>query len=121
MYQTGLYSLLNDIIEDHPTFAFPVSHIQPELLSLYLKQTQFDEICANILIKLNRKYRSKVISHTFFLLLDKFFPAQLSVIDELEPSVYQDKIEEFIEFLSRIRITRISLDSPDGLLMKEMN
>jgi hypothetical protein len=118
--RTGIFTLLNEIIKDHTTYSFPVNSIQRDLTTLYFNQNNFDNICASITLKLKRKH-GKLITHIFFLCLDRTFPNELSSIETLDPNLYFDKIEDFIELLGRIRITRIPKDSPDGLMMAEMN
>lgn len=120
MSQTALFSLLEDVVKDHPTYKFPIQGIQPELTSLYFGQKNFDSICASILLKLKRKH-SKVIPHLFYLALDKTFPNGLNDVDLLEADVYMEKIEDLINFLSRLNITRVPLNSPDGYMISEMS
>lgn len=113
-------NFLEDIRVDHPTYSFPVSSFQRDLTDLYFSQHNFDNIIAGIVIKLSRKH-GKIITHIFFLCLDKVYPNQLSNIEELDPDEYFNKIEEFIDLLGRIRITRIPKNSPDGLMLSEMS
>lgn len=120
MYPKSTISpLLESIVQDNPTFKFPVECIGKELINMFVAQEEFDYFMMQAYKKLKREYGS-TISHIFLTHLELKLDLQNVDIHNLPLQEYQDKIEYLMSSLEVLHITRIDRNSPDGILMSAM-
>lgn len=91
----------------------------PELTRLYLNQDDFNKIISTIYEKLYTN-NSQVIAQTFIYCLQKVFPMDEHIVDSIEEQAYYEYVEELIDLLQQVKITRIEKKSADGVMMSAM-
>ena len=117
--KSTLSPLLESIIQDNPTFNFPVKLIDKELINMFLHQEEFEYFMVQSFKKLKKEYGSTV-SHIFLSHLELKLDLNNQNIYNLSQREYQEQIEGLISSLEVLQITRIDKNSPDGLLMSAM-
>jgi hypothetical protein len=117
--KSSLTPLLESIIQDNPTFKFPVELIDKELVSMFLHQEEFEYFMMQSFKKLKKEYGS-MISHIYLTHLEMKLDLSNENIYNLTQKDYQDRVEGLITSLEKLQITRIDKDSPDGVLMSAM-
>ncbi len=114
-----LYKLLKYVVKDNPTYNFPSSTIINELTRLYLNQNDFNNIVSIIYEKLYTN-NSEVVSQTFIHCLQRVFPMDESIIDSIPEEKYYAYVEELIDLLQSVKITRVDKRSADGVMISAM-
>ena len=117
--KTEISPLLEDVINDNPTYPFPHLTIQDELLQMYLHQEEFQYFMMMAYNKLNSEHPS-IFGQVFLTTLEMILST--NTIDPYTRSVedYQFHIDRFITVLESLQITRIEKNSPDGEMMQAM-
>lgn len=108
--------LLIDVINDNPTYDFPITSISTELYSLLLHQDEFEYFMLIMYRKLTQDY-PKIFAETLIIIMETIFDIQTQHPDTLPVDVYQKKIDEFISKLEKTKITRVEKNSPDGQML----
>lgn len=117
--KTEITPLLEDIIQDNPTYDFPVNAIREELIQLYVNQDEFEYFMMQSFKKLKREYHI-VFANVFLTTLEQVLDTVGTDPHNLPKHVYQEKIDYFISILEDLHITRIDKNSPDGELISAM-
>ena len=117
--RTEISPLLEDVVNDNPTYPFPILTINDELLQMYLHQDEFEYFMMESYKKLNREHPSifgQVFLTTLEMILDtkSIDPHNRSLED------YQFIMDRFITVLESLQVTRIEKNSPDGEMMSAM-
>jgi hypothetical protein len=117
--KTEISPLLEDVVNDNPTYPFPILSINDELLQMYLHQDEFQYFMMECYKKLNREHPSifgQVFLTTLEMILDtnSIDPHNRSLED------YQFIMDRFITVLESLQVTRIEKNSPDGEMMEAM-
>jgi hypothetical protein len=115
----ALYPLLESIVQDHPTFKFPIEAIQKELLNMFMLPLEFDYFYMTAYRKLKSDY-GFIVAYIFLETLQLKFKTDISKIHELDINDYHSIVEEFITTLERLHVTKIDRDSPDGEMLTAM-
>lgn len=86
---------------------------------MFLDKDDFDNGLMRAYFKLKRKY-NVVMADIFMTIANK--KLQIAEMDfrNMEQSDYEDWVEDFINSLERVRITRIEKNSPDGQMLTQM-
>jgi hypothetical protein len=111
--------LLKSIVQDNPTYVFPIKTIQLELNNMYLNQEEFDYFLMMAFRKLKKQY-NQVIANIFITTCELVLGIRETNLHELPKETYYEKIEELYETLDALQITRIDKGTPDGILMTAM-
>lgn len=120
MYQKSqIAPLLESLVQDNPTYKFPVELIQKELINIFLSQEEFDYFMMQAYKKIKREYGS-TIAHIFLTTLEMKLDLKNTDIHNLSPDDYAVKIEEIMSSFEGLYITRIDKKTPDGVLMSAM-
>jgi len=120
MYSKSQISpLLESLVQDNPTYKFPVELIQKELINMFLSQEEFDYFMMQSYKKIKKEYGS-TIAHIFLTTLEMKLDLKNTDIHNLSQEDYSTKIEELMTLLERLHITRIDKKTPDGVLMSAM-
>ena len=69
MEQQKLIPLLQSVVQDNPTYKFPIEIITKELTSLFLEPLEFDYFTMMSYRKLKREY-GETVAHIFLSTLD---------------------------------------------------
>jgi hypothetical protein len=117
--KTEISPLLHSIVEDNPTYDFPVDSIRDELIQLYMNQLEFEYFMMQGYKKLKKQYHI-VFANIFLTTLEQVMDTVGNDPHILEHDVYQSKIDYFISVLETLKVTRIEKNSPDGEILSAM-
>jgi hypothetical protein len=117
--KTEISPLLHAIVEDNPTYQFPVESIRDELIQLYLNLLEFEYFMMQGYKKLKNDYHI-IFANVFLTTLDQVMESVNNDPHLLDYDVYQTKIDYFISILENLHVTRIEKNSPDGELLSAM-
>lgn len=120
MSTTSLYDFLEVIVNDNPTYPFPIHLIREELTALLLSQEEFLYFVQQIYKKL-ATFDKTITANVFTTLLDRSILQDNTSPEDLPYSEYAIKITTLIQSLEDIQITRIDKSSPDYDMLKEMS
>ena len=119
MEQHKLMPLLQSVVQDNPTYKFPVETINKELTSLFLEPLEFDYFIIQSYRKLKREFGS-TIAHIFLSTLELKLNIKERDIYTLSTAEYQVEIENFLTTLENLYITKVDKKSSDGEMMSAM-
>lgn len=117
--QTSILPLLENIIQDHTSYKFPVSYINKELTSMFLEPMEFDYFRMMAYRKLKKEY-GFAIAHIFLQVMEikmELHKGDIYIIPQLQ---YQDRMETFLSSLENLYITKIEKNTSDGEMMSVM-
>ena len=117
--RTEISPLLEDVINDNPTYPFPILTINDELLQMYLHQEEFQYFMMESYKKLNREHPS-IFGQVFLTTLEMILSTNTTDPYTRSAEDYQFHIDRFITVLESLQITRIEKNSPDGEMMQAM-
>jgi hypothetical protein len=117
--KTEISPLLEDVINDNPTYPFPILTINDELLQMYLHQEEFQYFMMESYKKLNREHPS-IFGQVFLTTLEMILSTNTTDPYTRSAEDYQFHIDRFITVLESLQITRIEKNSPDGEMMQAM-
>jgi len=119
MEQQKLIPLLQSVVQDNPTYKFPIEIITKELTSLFLEPLEFDYFTIQSYRKLKREY-GETVAHIFLSTLELKLNLKERDIYTLSTQEYQTEIENFLSTLENLYITKVSKNSSDGEMMSAM-
>lgn len=119
MEQQKLIPLLQSVVQDNPTYKFPVETISKELTSMFLEPLEFDYFTIQSYRKLKREY-GETVAHIFLSTLDLKLQLKERDIYSLTTQQYQAEMENFLTTLENLYITKIDKKSSDGEMMSAM-
>jgi hypothetical protein len=111
--------LLEDVINDNPTYSFPVQSIQYHLLNMMMNQEEFDYCMMMCYNKLKDEHPS-IFAEIFITTLELILDTKTNDPYTLPKEVFESKIDGLIETLSSMQVTRVDKNTPDGEMMSEM-
>lgn len=111
--------LLESVIQDNPTYKFPIEHISKELTNMFLEPLEYDYFMILSYKKLKREY-GETIGHIFLQVAQMKMTTPDRDIYTLTEEEYQSKMDEFLSTLENIYITKVDRNSPDGEMMSAM-
>jgi hypothetical protein len=117
--RTEISPLLENIVNDNPTYDFPVQSIREELVQLFMHQEEYHYFIQQSYRILNRDHH-EVFANVFITTLELMLDTQNVDPYTLPQNEYHSKIDTFIEVLENLKVTRIEKNSPDGELMSAM-
>ena len=120
MEQQKLIPLLQSVVQDNPTYKFPVETISKELTSLFLNPLEFDYFTIQSYRKLKREY-GDTVAHIFLTTLEIKLSIKERDIYSLSTQEYQTEMENFLSTLENLYITKIDKRSSDGEMMSAMS
>jgi hypothetical protein len=116
MEQLAHIKLLKDVIEDNPTFNFPIELIRSELTFLVINSLEFDYFMMRIYTKLEMTY-GRIYGQIFLDVINRFTNYTNTPITQLDESSYSQCMDSAITFLEGIKVTRIEKNTPDGEML----
>jgi hypothetical protein len=116
MEQLAHIKLLKDVIEDNPTFNFPIELIRSELTFLVINSLEFDYFMMRIYTKLEMTY-GRIYGQIFLDVINRFTNYTNTQITQLDESSYSQCMDSAITFLEGIKVTRIDKNTPDGEML----
>lgn len=111
--------LLESVIQDNPTYKFPIEFINKELMSMFLEPLEFDYFTIQSYRKLKREF-GETIAHIFLQVLEMKMKSRERDVYSLTVPEYQAEMENFLSTLENIYITKVDKKSPDGEMMSAM-
>jgi hypothetical protein len=117
--KTQITPLLEDVINDNPTYPFPVQSIQYLLLNMMIHQEDFD-YCMMQCYKVLKGDHPQIFAEIFLTTLELILDTKTYDPHTLPKEVFESKIDRFIDVLSTMQITRVDKNSPDGEMLSEM-
>lgn len=111
--------LLESVIQDNPTYKFPIEFINKELTNMFLEPLEFDYFMIQSYRKLKREF-GETIAHIFLQVLEMKMKVRERDIYSLSVQQYQAEMENFLSSLENIYITKVDKKSPDGEMMSAM-
>jgi hypothetical protein len=117
--EQAIAPLLLSIVQDNPTYVFPIKTIQLELNNMYLNQEEFDYFLMMGFRKL-KKQHNQIIANIFITTCELVLGLRETDIHTIPVEKYYAKIEELYTTLNTLQITRIKKDTPDGILLSAM-
>ena len=111
--------LLESVIEDNPSYKFPIEFINKELTSMFLEPLEFDYFMIQSYRKLKREF-GETIAHIFLQVIEMKLKTRERDIYSLSVPEYQAEMENFLSSLENIYITKVDKKSPDGEMMSAM-
>jgi hypothetical protein len=117
--QQALIPLLTSVVQDNPTYKFPVETISKELTSMFLEPLEFDYFTIQSYRKLKREF-GETIAHIFLSTLDLKLQLKERDIYTLSTQEYQAEMENLLTTLENLYITKVDKRSSDGEMMTAM-
>ena len=111
--------LLESVIQDNPTYKFPIEYISKELTNMFLEPLEYDYFMIQSYKKLKREY-GETIGHIFLQVAQMKMTTPDRDIYTLTEEEYQSKMDDFLSTLENIYITKVDRNSPDGEMMSAM-
>lgn len=111
--------LLEGIVQDNPTYKFPIEFINKELTNMFLEPLEYDYFMIQSYRKLKREF-GETIAHIFLQVLEMKMTTPNVNVYSLTTQQYQSKMEEFLSTLENTYITKVDKKSPDGEIMSAM-
>ena len=118
-HKEAISPLLESVIQDNPTYKFPIEMISKELTSMFLEPLEYDYFMIQIFKKLKREY-GYTIGHIFLQVAEIKMTTPDRDIYTLTTQEYQSKMDDFISTLENLYITKVDKKSPDGEMMTAM-
>lgn len=115
----SLTPLLESVIQDNPSYKFPVETITKELTGMFIEPMEFDYFSVQAYRKLKREY-GDTIAHIFLTTMDMKLKLKERDIYSLSTSEYHSEMESFLLTLENLFITKIEKNTPDGEMMSAM-
>jgi len=119
MEQQKLIPLLQSVVQDNPTYKFPIEVISKELTSMFLEPLEFDYFTIQSYRKLKREF-GDTIAHIFLSTLDLKLQLKERDIYALSIQEYQAEMENLLTTLENLYITKVDKRSSDGEMMSAM-
>ncbi len=119
MEQQKLIPLLQSVVQDNPTYKFPVETISKELTSMFLEPLEFDYFTIQSYRKLKREF-GNTVAHIFLSTLDLKLQLKERDIYTLSIQEYQAEMENLLTTLENLYITKVDKRSSDGEMMSAM-
>lgn len=119
MEQQKLIPLLQSVVQDNPTYKFPVETISKELTSMFLEPLEFDYFTIQSYRKLKREF-GDTVAHIFLSTLDLKLQLKERDIYTLPIHQYQEEMENLLTTLENLYITKVDKNSSDGEMMSAM-
>jgi hypothetical protein len=120
MFQSQAISpLLESVINDNPTYKFPIEFINKELTNMFLEPMEYDYFMIQSYKRLKREY-GETIGHIFLQVAEMKMTTPGVNIYDLTVQQYQSKMEDFLSTLENLYITKVDKKSPDGEMMSAM-
>jgi predicted hydrocarbon binding protein len=116
---TSIFPLLESVVQDNPSYKFPIEFINKELTNMFLEPLEFEYFRMMAYRNLKKEY-GDIIAHIFLQLMEIKLELQKVDIYTLPVFVYQSKMEDFLSTLENLYITRIDKNSPDGEMLIAM-
>ena len=111
--------LLESVVQDNPTYPFPIETIRYELLELLTNQLELQYFVIQANKKLKRDHH-KIFANIFLTTLQLVFEDDKGEIEDLPYDLYQSRIERLTSVLENMKITRVEKNSPDGEMLSAM-
>lgn len=111
--------LLEAVVKDNTTLKFPAYAIEKELLAMFMEKIEFDYFTIQCFKKLKRDY-GFVFGHIFLTTIELKMKLRERDIQSLSDEQYREELEEFINTLENLYVTRIEKQSPDGEMLSVM-
>jgi hypothetical protein len=119
MEKQSLLPLLESVVQDNPTYKFPIETISKELTSMFLEPLEFDYFTIQSYRKLKREF-GDTIAHIFLSTLDLKLQLKDRDIYKLSTQEYQAEMENLLTTLENLYITKVDKRSSDGEMMSAM-
>lgn len=117
--QEPIQDLLIDIVQDNPSYQFPLQTIQNELYQLFTHHDEFDYFMMRCYNTLNDNHHS-IFGHTFLTILEDVLQTNSIDVYSIPTEEYELKIDKIISILENTYITRVDKNTPDGEMLKVM-
>jgi hypothetical protein len=117
--KTEISPLLRDVVNDNPTYPFPIDSIKMELLNLLINQQEFDYFMMMIYKKLKQDHPI-IFSEVFLTTVEFVLDTKSNNPYMLSQEEYELKIDQLITTLEIMVVTRVEKKSPDGEMMSAM-
>lgn len=111
--------LLENIVRDNPTYPFPVSTIEKELLSMFVNQEEYEYFMMMCYRKIKKEF-GIVVANIFLTTLEMILDTVNVDPHNLSKEEYSEKIDKVISTLETMSITIVDKNTPDGSLMSAM-
>lgn len=111
--------LLESVVNDNPSYPFPIDTIRIELLELLTNQLELQYFLIQANKKLKRDHH-KVFANIFLSTIQLIFEGDEGEIEDLPYDLYQSRIERLTTVLENMKITRVEKDCPDGEMLTAM-
>jgi hypothetical protein len=120
MEQKGtLYNLLEDVINDNPTYNFPIDTIRLELNQMLTNQEEFDYFFRQAHTKIKSNH-PQVFLYIFINTCEMVLEISKETFHNMTEEEYQLRVDILIDTLEKLKITRVEKSSPDGEMMSIM-
>jgi hypothetical protein len=100
MEKQSLLPLLESVVQDNPTYKFPVETISKELTSMFIEPLEFDYFTIQSYRKLKREF-GDTLAHIFLSTLEMKLILKERDIYKLSTQEYQEEIENFITTMEK--------------------
>ena len=117
--ESQISPLLESVVNDNPTYPFPVDTIRMELLELLSNQLEIQYF----IIQANRKLKRDhphIFANIFLTTIQLVFETDTEEPEDLPFGIYVSRIEYLSTLLENMKITRVEKNSPDGVMMSAM-
>jgi hypothetical protein len=111
--------LLESVVQDNPTYPFPIETVRFELLELLTNQLELQYFIIQANKKLKRDHH-KIFANIFLTTIQLVFETDKGEIEDLPYELYQSRIERLTSVLENMKITRVEKNSPDGEILSAM-
>lgn len=117
--ESQISPLLESVVNDNPTYPFPIDTIRMELLELLTNQLELQYFVIQANRKLKRDHH-KVFANIFLTTIQLIFETDKEQAEDLPYELYQSRIERLTSVLENMKITRVEKNSPDGEMLTAM-
>jgi hypothetical protein len=117
--QEPIQDLLIDIIQDNPSYQFPIQIIQEDLYQLFTHHDEFDYFMMRCYNTLNDNHHS-IFGNTFLNIIQDVLDTNSVDVYSISTDEYELKIDKVISILENTYITRVEKNTPDGEMLKLM-
>jgi hypothetical protein len=111
--------LLESVIQENPTYKFPIEFIGKELTNMFLEPLEYDYFMIQCYKKLKMEF-GETIGHIFLQVSEMKMNTPDRNVYTLTEQEYQSKMDDFLSTLENIYITKVDKNSPDGEMMSAM-
>lgn len=119
MSKPALFPLLKSVVSDNPTYKFPIEAINKELTSMFLEPLEFDYFMIQAYRKLKKDFEP-AISHIFLQHLEIKLLGKDKNLYHLTLPEYQARMEDYLNSLDNLYISKIDKKSSDGEMLSAM-